>query len=118
MEDWKVSRLLHSMGVTANYKGFRQTIVAVQIGLQKEDHLQYMMKEIYWKVADETGCSPSSVERDIRTVVLVAWRTNPELLQQLAGRPLSSVPTVSQFIAILTAYFKSQQEQLSVQYEW
>ena len=98
------------MGITANYKGFRQTILAVQLALEKEDHLQHVMKEIYQEVAKQLGCSRSSVERNLRTVVLAAWRNNPDLLQRLAGRPLSSVPTVSQFIAILATYFKGQEE--------
>ena len=109
MDDWKVYQLLHSMGITMDYKGFRQTIVAVQLALEDEKRLNHVTKEIYWKVADETGCSPSSVEKDIRTVILRAWENNPVLLQKLAGRPLSSVPTVSRFLSDLTVYFKIQE---------
>lgn len=111
MEDFKIYQLLHSMGITAKYKGFRQTILAVQLALQDEECLEQITEKIYWRVADQIGCDRSCVERDIRTIILRAWRIDPGPLQQLAGRPLSSVPTVSEFITDLTAYFKSQEEQ-------
>ena len=44
----------------------------------------------------------TAVERNIRTAVQIAWRTNPELLREMAGYPLDGPPTASEFLEILS----------------
>ena len=97
---------LQSLGITANYKGYQQTALAVQLALQDEERLRHVTKEIYWVVADQIGCGQSTVERNIRTAAQVAWKINPARLQRLAGYPFRASPSASELISILTSHFQ------------
>ena len=44
----------------------------------------------------------AEMDRNIRTAVQIAWRTNPELLREMAGYPLDGPPTASEFLEILS----------------
>ena len=106
MNYFHICQELQSLGVTANYKGYKQTALAVQLALQNEDRLNNVTKELYWAVAAQIGCGKSSVERNIRTAAQVAWKSNPARLQALAGYPLAASPAASELIAILAAHFQ------------
>ncbi len=47
-----------------------------------------------------------TVERNIRTIILRAWRVNRKGLQELAGYPLEGPPPVSDFLQILVSYLR------------
>ena len=66
-------------------------------------------KALYQPVADQLGCSCSSVERNIRTAARVAWQINPCGLQKLAGYPLCAAPSAAAFVSILTTHLLRQQ---------
>ncbi len=100
---------LQSLGITANYKGYKQLALAVQLALQKEERLNHAAKALYQPVADQLGCSCSSVERNIRTAARVAWQINPCGLQKLAGYPLCAAPSAAAFVSILTTHLLRQQ---------
>ncbi len=78
------------------------------ISVQNPQYLLLVTKWLYPEVAKHYGTTWKCVERDIRTAVNVAWRTNPELLGELAQRILPCKPKPSQFLAILVTYFYSQ----------
>lgn len=44
------------------------------------------------------------MERNIRTAVARAWKINRPLLVEMAGYPLTCLPSASEFIEILTSY--------------
>ena len=67
-----------------------------------------MKAELYPQVASCFSTTASRVERNIRHTVDLAWRTNPRLLQELAGYPLLRRPCASQFIAILAEFCKKE----------
>lgn len=100
---------LQALGVTANYKGYKQLALAVQLALQQEERLNHVTKELYWAVAGRLGCGRFSIERNIRTAAHIAWQTNPSRLQELAGYPLYAAPSASQFISILVVYLLRRQ---------
>ena len=56
------------------------------------------------ETAEHFECNWTAVERNIRTAVSRAWSVNPDLLCQMAGYPLESEPTSSQFIEIISSY--------------
>lgn len=95
---------LWHLGVGHRLKGYKMTTLAVSLALEDETRLQCAQNEIYKPIAEQMGCDYRSVERDIRTVIDHAWRTNPEYLSRLAGFPLTCPPTVIQFLDILVAY--------------
>lgn len=96
---------LQTLGITANYKGRKQIALSVQLAMEDEDRLHNVVKEIYWVVADQIGCDRSDIERNIRTAIRAAWKTNPKRLQELAGYPMYAPPSSSELLSILTTYF-------------
>ena len=92
--------LLHRLGVTANYKGYSYTAYALALCVEQPDLLLLVTKNLYPTVAKRYGTTWEAVERDIRTVVAVAWSRNPALLVQLADNLLAKRPRCAQFLAI------------------
>ena len=82
----------------------RALITDPELVLADEDRLESVIKEIYFVTAQHFGCHWTSVERNIRTIVQRAWRVNPTLLGKMAGYPLTDVPTVSEFLEIISAH--------------
>ena len=100
----QANRLIMSCGVTPNYIGFKQTVCAVCIDVKNPDALTLVSKQIYAAVAQYYGTSWKAVERNLRTIVTIAWETNPLSICQIAGYALNTKPTVSQFLSIITNY--------------
>ena len=103
-----VSDLLHALGITANYKGFHYSVLAVELASSDPTLLLLVTKALYPRVAARFATTASRVERNIRHTVDLAWRTNPQLLQDLAGYALPRRPCASQFIAILAEICKKE----------
>lgn len=101
----EIYKTLYRLGITENYTGFHYTAYAVYISVQNPQYLLLVTKWLYPDVAKHYRTTWKCVERDIRTVVNVAWKTNPELLGEMAQRFLSRKPKPSQFLAILSSYF-------------
>lgn len=96
-----VGRELLQLGITMRYRGYSQTICAVEIALEDPESLTLVSKLLYPKVGKHFGVSWHVAERNIRTVVDVIWELNPDGLNHIAGCELQRKPTVSDFIAIM-----------------
>ena len=72
-----------------------------------------MSRRLYPDVAEKLNCTPGCVERNIRTVIDLAWRNNPDYLSELAGYKLTQSPNVKQFLDILVTYLLREQEHSS-----
>lgn len=94
--------LLHQLGVTENYKGFRYAAYAAALCAVDRDRLLLVTKRLYPDVAAHFGVSWPAVERDLRTVVDVAWKCSSSFLSLLFQVPLTSKPTCAQFLAVLS----------------
>lgn len=103
-----IAELLLRLGITPNYNGFFQTLLAVHLVLQDPSQLTCVTKSLYPQVACSYGTSWGTVERNIRTIISIAWDHNRPLLEQLAHRPLKDKPSVSQFLAFLTAHCSAE----------
>ena len=97
----ELKQTLRQMGVNCCYLGQRAAIRAVELVQEDEDRLLDVVNGIYKPIGAEQGKTWSAVERQLRTAVNTAWKTNPDLLQSIAGYPLQKQPTVSEFIEIL-----------------
>ena len=64
-------------------------------------------KRLYPDVARQYHTKWQRVERNIRTVIAIAWTENRPLLEELAGYPLSRRPQPVQFLSILTSALHS-----------
>lgn len=102
-----VCDVLHRLGVTANYAGFYYVSYAVYLAIQKPERLLKVTKRLYPEVAEHYGTTWLCVERNIRTVLDIAWQNNRPLLEELAKSHLSYRPTAAAFLAILTVYCNS-----------
>lgn len=98
----RIYSLLASLGITANYVGFFYVAHAVELAVSDMENLLLVTKRIYPEIAKYHHTSAKNVERNIRTVINVAWDSNPGLLENLAGRPLPEKPTATEFLAILS----------------
>ena len=96
-----IQQLLHSLGVTEQYTGFAHTVYATQLTICDPGRLKLITKLLYPDVAKKYNTSWRSVERNIRTVVSVAWKNDPQLLSELAGCSLRDRPNNGWFLAIL-----------------
>ena len=103
MED-ELKQMLRKMGVSGLYKGQRTTIRAVMLVLENEDRLLNVVNEIYKVIGSEQGKSYTTIEKQLRTVVKVIWKTNSQTLMNIAGYELLYPPTASQLIEILSTY--------------
>jgi len=96
--------ILRRLGVTPNYIGFHHTSLAVSFIMQQPERLMLITKLLYPEVARHYHTSCQCVERNIRTVSQIAWRSNRPLLEKITRRSLPSRPAVSHFLAILASY--------------
>lgn len=105
----RVCHLLRRMGVTPNYTGFHQAARAACEAARRPELMLSLSKWLYPLVAREMNTTGAAVERNIRTVILRAWRQNPELLRQCARFPLNKRPTCGEFLDMLAACLEGLQ---------
>lgn len=105
----RVCHLLRRMGVTPNYTGFHQVARAACEAARRPELMLSLSKWLYPLVAREMNTTGAAVERNIRTVILRAWRQNPELLRQCARFPLNKRPTCGEFLDMLAACLEGPQ---------
>lgn len=101
-----LTSLLYPLGVTAQYTGYYYAVCAVELAAADPSHLMLVTKDLYPTVASQFSSTGSRVERNLRHMADIAWRTNPALLETMAGHPLMQRPCASQFIAILTNQYR------------
>ena len=101
---------LQKLGITCNYAGYKQLILAIELALEDEDRLCRITRQIYWAVADRTFSPRRNVERNFRTIIFRAWKINSQLLTKMAKFPLFAPPSVSQFLAIMVTHLKNAEE--------
>ena len=102
-----LSSLLYPLGVTPQYTGYYYISFAVELAAADPSHLMLVTKDLYPTVAARFASTPSRVERNLRHMTDLAWRTNPKLLEDMAGHHLSSRPHASKFIAILVNQYRA-----------
>lgn len=102
MDNSEIDNLLHELGLTANYIGFKQVAYALQLCKLSPDRLLLVTKCVYPDVAKHYNTSWKSVARNIRTASNIIWRENRPLLEKLAHRTLNHQPHAGQLLAILS----------------
>lgn len=101
-----IADILFPLGITSNYTGFHYVVHAVELAAADPSHLVLVTKDLYPTVASHFSSTASRVERNLRHIADLAWKTNPQLLQSMAGHSLQQRPCVSQFVAILTMQYQ------------
>ena len=94
--------ILYDLGVSAETTSFFHTAYAIRLATEDPQKLLLVTKWLYPEVARHYHTNWHAVERNIRTIVHLAWMRKPKHLEALAGRPLLDKPTSSQFLTILS----------------
>ncbi len=92
--------MLYQMGITPKYDGYRIIKLAMEMLDQQPTRLSSYM-ELYRELGARMGKDYRSVERCLRTAIGVAWDTNPEYVQALAGCHLKKAPCAGSFLSML-----------------
>lgn len=71
--------------------------------MERQVWLVAVTKELYQEIARRYNTNWRAVERNIRTIISIAWQKNRPLLETLAQRPLERRPSAAQFLAVLSA---------------
>lgn len=99
--DMKIQKLLYSIGLTENYVGYQQMMIALEIAMQEPESLRLVTKWLYPETARRCGTNWKSVERNIRTSLRSTWKCSKHTLEQMAGCSFDTMPKPAQFLAIL-----------------
>lgn len=95
--------ILYDLGVSAETTSFFHTAYAIRLATEDPQKLLLVTKWLYPEVARHYHANWHAVERNIRTVVRLAWIRRAKYLEVLAGKPLPNRPTPSQFLTILSS---------------
>lgn len=96
--------ILSRLGVVRKYLGRDYLAYSIRITLQNENYFFLVPKCLYPDVASHFNTNWKRVERDIRTAVKAAWKSNRAYLEELACRPLNDPPKPIEFIDIIVTY--------------
>lgn len=66
-----------------------------------DDKIRLISKRTHLPVAEASGHAWRAVESAVRRTAKLAWKTDPEKVQVLAGYPLDHRPTAGQFLEML-----------------
>lgn len=109
----RLTRLLHSIGIPANLRGFHYLRAAIRCALNEPFCCGCMMHRIYPAVAEEMHSTPARVERSIRNAIAHAYETEcPDdcpLLFSSAKRRWKN----SEFISLAVEYLRDYEHQRS-----
>ena len=104
METTMIQEDLRTLGIGRQYMGYGITIQAVRMVIQDENRLLCIKQGVYIPLSEKENCDWRSIERNIRTVIRRAWHVNREYLNTLAGYPIEQMPTVTQFVEMLSGH--------------
>ena len=107
----KINSLLTSLGITSNYNGYYYISQALLLTSSGMENLLLVTKRLYPHIAKLYNTSTKNVERNIRHSIKIAWKSNPQLLCELAGRQLTERPTSGEFLAIVSNYIMQEEYQ-------
>ena len=101
-ESEEVYDLLYQLGLSAKSTAFFHLAYTVRLAAEQPQRL-LAAAWLYPETARHYGTSPEAVERSVRRLCTLAWRSAPELLSRLTGAPLNEPPPTIRFVAVLAA---------------
>ena len=103
----EIYQLLAQLGIVSKYRGYQMLAFAIQLFLTNPNGPP-SLKSLYIDLSMLVKRSPSAIERDLRTVIAVAWQHNQLFLSYISPFPLTHAPSVMLFIEILSTYLLRQ----------
>lgn len=116
--EYKVSEILHTMGVPAHIKGYNFLRQSIIMAIEDPEVISLVTKRLYPDIAKMNATTASRVERAIRHAIEVAWdRGNVEVMNEYFGYTINNMrgkPTNSEFIAMISDRMRLQQRKFRV----
>lgn len=104
-DEYKVTEILHQIGVPAHIKGYQFLRDAILMSIRDPELINAVTKRLYPDIAKANGTTASRVERAIRHAIEVAWdRGDVDTLNSYFGYTIHNLrgkPTNSEFIAMI-----------------
>ena len=72
-----IKTTLQKLGITCNYVGYKQIVLAIRLALEDEDLLCRITQQIYWVVAEQTSFPRCNIERHFRILVCHIHKMHP-----------------------------------------
>ena len=108
--DIAIQKTLNQIGMPNHLKGYQLMISTIKKCLADRTELDCITKRLYPELAEESGTTPSRVERAIRNAIEVSWcRGNVEVLRKMFGYTVDNrkgKPTNSEFIAYICDFIE------------
>lgn len=98
---YRIPPLLRSLGIIRSMRSYAILSECLQCILDQEDRLEAVQKEIYEPLAENHTCDRTAIQSAVRRAAQTAWTTNPNLVRELAGYPLTGCPSAVQFLEML-----------------
>ncbi len=103
-----IKNILRQLGVGQSYQGYEYVIYGTILVLQDKKRLEFITKSLYPDIASRYHTSWRCVERNIRTVINVAWKEgNPDFLFEVFGDKSAQKPRNAQFFELMYEYMSS-----------
>ena len=100
----KVKALLRKCRFSKRYRGYQELEECIRLIRNDEERL-LCITEVYKDVGNSFRISWSGVERNIRTLINVSWKSGgKEYLENAIGVKLYEKPTVCELIEMLACY--------------
>lgn len=100
---------LWHLSVGRRLKGYKMTVLAVNLAIEDEERLLCAQEFLYKPIAEKLNCDFRTVERDIRTVIEHAWLFNPSHLAHLpVSLLLIHLRLVSSWISSFLSLFENE----------
>lgn len=100
-----VKGILRQLGVGHSYQGYEYVTYGLLLVLQDKSRLEFVTKSLYPDIASKYHTSWKCVERNIRTVIDVAWKDgNSGLLGRICGNKPIQKPRNAQFFELMYEY--------------
>ncbi len=114
-DEYKVTEILHQIGVPAHIKGYQFLRDAILMSITDPEMINAVTKRLYPDIAKANGTTASRVERAIRHAIEVAWdRGDVDTLNSYFGYTIHNLrgkPTNSEFIAMIADRMRLEKKQ-------
>lgn len=108
IKEQQIKSTLKELGVSPNLLGYYCLTAAVELLMDDFTLVNKKTKELYPKLAEIFGTTPSRIERRIRNAVQTGWgRGNQELQDELFGYTVDmekGCPTNGEFVVTVADY--------------
>ena len=102
----EIRNVITQLGAGNSYRGYEFAVYGIGLALENPERLTFISKGLYIDIAAHFHTSWKCVERDLRTLIDVIWRTdNQKLLFQICGYRRIKKPKNKMFFELMYQFF-------------